>query len=55
MRFEKQNTFDIRKRAVTFWRNDVTNWGKFPEKWDDKEGKPIGMLEMNQQRSWKTD
>lgn len=55
MRFEKQNTFDIRKRAVTFWRNDVTQWGKFPEKWDDKESKPIGMLEMNQQRSWKTD
>ena len=51
-KWEREVTWDTRKRLVTWYKNEVTNWGRNPEKWDDKNDKPMGALEVNRERSW---
>jgi hypothetical protein len=51
-KWERESTWDTKKRLVTWYKNEVTNRGKFPEKWDNKNDKPMGALEVNQSRSW---
>ena len=52
MRFERERVFDYRRRLTTWWKNDVTQFGKNPEKWNSKEDKPMDALEINKERPW---
>lgn len=56
-RWEKEKSWDTRKRMLRFWRNEVTSFGKHPEKWGTdgpvtQKQVAQGALEINAGRSW---
>lgn len=56
-RWEKEKTWELPKRMKRFWKNKVTCFDKYPERWDGNG--PVsqvvvkqGVLEVNANRSW---
>ena len=58
MRWEKEKSWDLRKRMYRFWRNKVTCFDKYPERWgldgpvDVKKEIAENVITTNAGRSW---